>query len=237
MKIIEGSGKKKKLVVIVHLHGVEYFGTKLFNYFEKNIAGFPELKVIFANEEAAEKNIRFIDQDLNRSFPGNRNGNHEEKLAAAILDEINGYENLIDVHTTTSDLKMLPIIAKLTAQTKRLINLTDSREVMMVPNSDYSLIGNFNSSISIEFNEHYADENGLSDLLKIIADLSAGKKHKSISRKVFAVDGKIPMSLVLPKTAKNFEHFGDLGYLLLLFEKYYSDYQGFYAKSFESIVI
>lgn len=59
------------------------------------------LKLVYANTRAAEKGQKYIDQDLNRSFPGAEEGCYEERLAARIVDELEGMK-VLDLHTTAS---------------------------------------------------------------------------------------------------------------------------------------
>ena len=57
---------------------------------------------VIANEEAAEQGKRYLDTDLNRSFPGDQESNaHEERLAAELVEEIGDCTTLA-LHSTQS---------------------------------------------------------------------------------------------------------------------------------------
>lgn len=104
MKIEQFGPKKKLFNIIVGTHGDEGSPIKGFymlkKYLEKeNIKkGF---NVIIADEEAVGSGKRFIDTDLNRSFPGNILGNHEEKLANKLVLETSKVKFNFDFHSTT----------------------------------------------------------------------------------------------------------------------------------------
>ena len=81
----------KNLVLICCLHGNEGYGLEVC----KRQSLFP---FILANKRALKENKRYIDSDLNRVFPGNKQGNHEERLAVEILDQIKSFDYVIDLH-------------------------------------------------------------------------------------------------------------------------------------------
>lgn len=237
MKITKNENDQKRIAIITHLHGNEHFGKRLFEHFSRSINKYLGVLIVIANEEAMERDKRYIDQDLNRSFPGKKDGNHEEKLAKEILDLVKDYRYVIDIHTTTSEVKVVPIIAKLDEDTKALVNLTGSEEVIIMEKNKSSLIGNLKSAISLELNEAYAAECGIEVIEEYIDRLLNDTTKKPIGRKLFTTKGTIPLAFELPTKAKNFEYLEGLGYPYLLFEKNYTEYQGFFAESIQTEII
>jgi predicted deacylase len=68
------------------------------------------VKVIIANERALDRDVRYIDADLNRVFPGDFTAEaHEQRLAAALLDELRGCRTLA-LHATQSTAKPFAIV-------------------------------------------------------------------------------------------------------------------------------
>ncbi|OGZ11452.1 MAG: hypothetical protein A2942_04360 [Candidatus Lloydbacteria bacterium RIFCSPLOWO2_01_FULL_50_20] len=63
--------------------------------------GHKGLDFVLGNPKAYERNIRFIDRDLNASF-GVSDSSYESGRATEILNEINGGDVVIDFHTTTA---------------------------------------------------------------------------------------------------------------------------------------
>ena len=219
------------ILIIGCQHGDEKLGQKVIDRFTGE--GYEGVSFILANEKAAECNVRFIDQDLNRSFPGNPNGNYEEQRAAQILPAIQSADIVIDIHTTTSEVKMVPIIASLTSEIEKVINLTTAMEIVVMGDEAVkrSLIGHADVGISLEFGLTYSQtEDAMSEVQGIIEGLIAHKKCAQRERKIFYVSGKIPLDRKLPKDARNFEALDPDGiFPFLLHEKSYKDFQGFYA--------
>lgn len=235
MKVIQGRGSETaKITIVCCLHGDEIFGIKVFNFFSKHIANYQRLKLILANEPAIKARKRFIDQDLNRSFPGSKVGNKESRLARELMKAIGKTEYLLDIHTTTSDIKMTPIIASFTKRVQNIINFCASHEVAYIkkPLAEKSLIGQYAGSASLEFNERYAKKNiALKEIKYLVDSLLANKKTKPKKRSVFHIDGAISKNVPLPKSVANFKLIPELGvYPFLLYEKSYKDIHAFSAK-------
>jgi succinylglutamate desuccinylase len=60
------------------------------------------VKLIVANEEALEEGVRYLEEDLNRAFPGDPDADtHEGRLAHELLREIRGCD-ILSLHSTQS---------------------------------------------------------------------------------------------------------------------------------------
>jgi succinylglutamate desuccinylase len=60
------------------------------------------VKLIVANEKARARGVRYVDEDLNRAFPGSPDAEtHEGRLAHDLLGEIRGCE-ILSLHSTQS---------------------------------------------------------------------------------------------------------------------------------------
>lgn len=89
-----------KILVIGGLHGNEPLGLGVCAKLEK--ADLPYVDVLYGNPEAIRRSARYIDEDLNRSFPGNPKGSLEQRRAAEIIKRVKGYDIVIDFHNTHS---------------------------------------------------------------------------------------------------------------------------------------
>jgi hypothetical protein len=240
MKVIKAIGKAK-VSVICCVHGDEPFGAKVFEFYSSRVNKIEGLQLILANEEALAKGDRFVDTDLNRCFPGKREGNNEERLAHSIIDLLQGSQYVIDVHTTTSDIAMTPIVANLGAGVKRIINLCTSVEVVEMDKgiTEISLIGSVLSGVSLEFNEKYAKtDQAFEEVRSTIDGLLSRSSRNKIVRQIYQIDRIISLDTVLPKDAVNFTYIKSLGiYPFLLGEKAYMDFQGFAAKKARQLTI
>lgn len=101
VKVI-GDGEPEYAVIGL-LHGDEPCGKKAIEKFLSEKRDFRKtVKFIIANERAFEQDKRFLEADLNRSFPGDaESSKYEERLAAEIMDEIKGLK-VFDMHSTRS---------------------------------------------------------------------------------------------------------------------------------------
>ena len=101
---VEKLGEGEPEVAIVgSIHGDEPCGKKAIERFiQSDIAVEKPVKFIIANEKALEKDTRYVEKDLNRSFPGDISSEvHEERLAARILEQVEGM-NVLSIHSTKS---------------------------------------------------------------------------------------------------------------------------------------
>jgi predicted deacylase len=100
------------VAVVGGIHGDEPCGPAAV---ERLLAAPPDLrapvKLVVANEEALERGVRFVDADLNRSFPGDAGSDaHEERLAAALADELADCVTLA-LHSTRSGPEPFAVVA------------------------------------------------------------------------------------------------------------------------------
>ena len=222
------------VTVVCCLHGDEVFGFKVFRYLHKNISDFPGLKIILANEAALRARKRFIRQDLNRVFPGKSRGVYEEVLASQIMKEIGQTKYLLDIHTTTADIKMTPIVANFNKKIKKIINLSNSEEVAKMKRAftKKSLIGQFDNAVSLEFNNYYARQKGvLGQVVQMVRGLLVDEKKSKKQRKVFFVNNVITKEEPVPTNVKNFIKYKNV-YPFLLREKAYKNINGFSARRY-----
>ncbi|AQL44042.1 succinylglutamate desuccinylase [Halorientalis sp. IM1011] len=60
------------------------------------------VKFVIANEKAQEQDVRYVDEDLNRAFPGNPDGDtHESRLAHELSMEVSDCQ-ILALHSTQS---------------------------------------------------------------------------------------------------------------------------------------
>jgi len=143
--------KKKKIAIIGAVHGNEKVGVTVIEKLGGQVFG------IIANEGAYRNNVRFIDQDLNRSFPGKAEGNHEEKLAFHLSQVIKNFDYLIDLHSFSFEGDPFAILTKRSKAHFQLVRKLGIRKVvLMSPElaSGRSLIDHCPCGVSIEVGKH-----------------------------------------------------------------------------------
>ena len=103
MQVFTKGEGEPEITIVGSVHGDEPAGkTAIKNFLEKDLKYNRPVKFVIANEEALEENVRFLDTDLNRSFPGNpESESHEERLASELMEEIKDTK-VLDIHTTRS---------------------------------------------------------------------------------------------------------------------------------------
>lgn len=92
-----------EIAVVGGIHGDEPCGV---NAIEEVLAAEPDVQrpvaFVIANEEAFDAGERYLEEDLNRAFPGDENGpTHESRLAAKIGREL-GACTTLSMHSTQS---------------------------------------------------------------------------------------------------------------------------------------
>jgi succinylglutamate desuccinylase len=92
-----------EVAVVGSVHGDEPCGA---HAVERLLADPPDVerpvKLVVANEEALDRGVRYVDEDLNRAFPGAPDADtHEGRLAHALLRELEGCTTF-SIHSTQS---------------------------------------------------------------------------------------------------------------------------------------
>lgn len=100
----------KNILFIGCTHGDEQVGKYVFDQYPCGKNEFFGWKSIIGNPEAMMLNTRFIETDLNRSFPGDPNGTYEERRAHQLIPHLNQADLVIDIHqsySTTPDFMIV----------------------------------------------------------------------------------------------------------------------------------
>lgn len=125
MKKISFGTDSPTVTIIGGIHGDEPSGKIIVNMLrdylsDKNLLG--TVNLIIANEKALKKDKRYIETDVNRSFPGDKNSNiYEERLAARILNEISSSHAVLALHSTNSSPPPFAIYSRNTEVNRKSI--------------------------------------------------------------------------------------------------------------------
>ncbi|MGN0612980.1 MAG: M14 family metallopeptidase [Porcipelethomonas sp.] len=109
----------KRICVVTGIHGDElegqYLAWLLANHLNENIGClngtvdiYPALNPM--GIDSITRGIPLFDLDMNRVFPGSKNGTMMETVCSAIVDDISGADICIDVHSSNIFLKEIPQI-------------------------------------------------------------------------------------------------------------------------------
>lgn len=161
----------KKLLIIISTHGNEAIGMdavkklkekKLNKYFD----------VLIANPKALKQNTRFIDCDLNRYYPGEKNSTiYEKRKAYENLKIARQYKYIIDIHEASKGMDDFVIIPREKLGNKFPIEFIDLEKVLLWPEPKGSISELLDNAIELEFGSKNRDRNNMSlKAMKIIED-------------------------------------------------------------------
>ncbi len=106
-----------RVAIVSGTHGDELEGQYICYEVARRIAEQPEHMVGIVDIypalnplgiDLASKALPVIDMDLNRMFPGSRDGNAMEQIAAAVVDDLIGADLCIDVHSSDIFVQEIP---------------------------------------------------------------------------------------------------------------------------------
>lgn len=129
----------QKILFVVASHGDEPIGLNAVKELKK-LKNISKFDYIIANPQALKKNVRFIDSDLNRIYPGKLKGNNEERIADRILKYVQrkNYDCVVDLHGTISRTGVFAIITKLNKKTLKLALMFGVNKIVIWPESGES---------------------------------------------------------------------------------------------------
>jgi predicted deacylase len=84
------------------------------------------------NPEALRLGKRFVESDLNRSFPGSENGTYEEQIAFYMMKYISLFDYVVDIHSTVSGIDNCIIIEDNSPETNRLISACHNCDTILL---------------------------------------------------------------------------------------------------------
>lgn len=134
MKVEEVGDEEPEYVVVGLTHGDEPCGKKAIERVLSEDLEFKKpVKFVLANEEAFEAGERFLEADLNRSFPGNSESDlYEERLASKVMKEIEG-KKVLDIHSTNSQREPFATFSNLNETTAKLLRSTGVENAVLFP--------------------------------------------------------------------------------------------------------
>lgn len=258
-------GRGGKIILVIGcLHGHELIGKRVIEELRRLSISGGTLITVIANTRAIKAGKRFIDQDLNRSFPGSPQGNYEERLASALMPLLNKADVVIDIHSTTVGLTSSIILTKVNKSIRELLLTFNPKRVIVMEKKvgKTALTGHCRTGLSFEYGADKSErayKETLKDIVSILDGygVSTGKKKTSLrispQTEYFESVGSLvrPAGFRLKKTIKNFalvkkgEVVAQKGsetqkalhdfYPFLFREKSYKEIWGFMAKKVKSI--
>jgi predicted deacylase len=196
MQVYKRGDGEPEYTVIGSIHGDEPAGKKAIEGFLEEDREFREaVQFVVANEEALAEKTRFLEADLNRSFPGDPEGSHEERLAAELLKTVKN-TTVLDLHTTRSYPLPFATCSDLNDRIRDLLASAGVKNVAYFPGEDGELNEHVDG-ITVETGfqgTEMAAENALGVIKNFLAaqgviDGSFGKSDPNIFRQTGTVEG------------------------------------------------
>ncbi|MDD6812327.1 MAG: M14 family metallopeptidase [Lachnospiraceae bacterium] len=134
----EVSGRKKRISIVTGVHGDELEGQYVcFELMQRIEAEKEKLTGIVdiypamnpLGIDSITRGIPAFDLDMNRLFPGNREGNMTEYIAAKIVEDIKGSSVCIDIHASNIYLTEIPQIRINELHKEKLVPLASKTNV------------------------------------------------------------------------------------------------------------
>lgn len=143
--------KDKKLLLIAATHGDEKIGVEVIE--RLNNKGYQEqFDYLIANPKALRKNIRFIEADLNRSYPGEKTSPfYEKRKAYDNLKLAKKYRYIIDIHETDGGISDFIIIPKEKISGLFPLQFIDLKKAVLWPNPKGPISQVLDNAIELEF--------------------------------------------------------------------------------------
>ncbi|WP_135828833.1 M14 family metallopeptidase [Halorussus halobius] len=103
MRVEQLGDGRPRVAVVAAIHGDEPCGVRAMErLLEDPPAVDRPVKFVVANERALDRGVRYVDEDLNRAFPGDPDADtHEGRLAAELVAEIRDC-TVLSLHSTRS---------------------------------------------------------------------------------------------------------------------------------------
>ena len=111
------NGEEKRICIVTGIHGDELEGQyvcyKLIKEIQENIESLNGIVDIYPalnplGIDSVHRGMPTFDLDMNRIFPGSENGAMAEHVASKIIEDIDGADMCIDLHSSNIFLREIP---------------------------------------------------------------------------------------------------------------------------------
>lgn len=190
----------KKLLIIAATHGNEKIGVEIINELKKrNLNKFFDF--LIANPEAERKNVRFLDADLNRSYPGKENSKfYEERKAFKNLEIAKKYKFIIDIHEASEGKDDFIIIPREEISDLFPLQFINLEKILLWPNPKGPISQVLENSIEIEFGAKNRNRKRMilkgvlimENFINKIKEVDLHESAKEARKEIYYVYGFIP---------------------------------------------
>jgi len=201
------------LTLTAAMHGDEDVGVHILDTLRKTVE--PEngtLRLIIANPPALFQGVRFLSEDLNRSFAGSSISNSSEaRLAPQILEMVKRSDCVVDIHSTSTISEAFAIVGRRNENRLLLAEIAGFKNIVLFEGrSTRAMVDNVVCGIGLELGLHgskYAYEEGLRAANNILEGLGMSKSsYPKEDIEYFEIFGSFPnISHSVVLRVRNFE--------------------------------
>ncbi|MCK4635884.1 MAG: succinylglutamate desuccinylase/aspartoacylase family protein [Candidatus Moranbacteria bacterium] len=142
---------KKDILLISSTHGNEKIGLEVIEKLKKEKLD-KYFDYIIANPKANKQDKRFLDKDLNRSYPGKKESKfYEEKVAYKNFQIAKKYKYVIDIHEAEKGINDFVIVARDSLNDKFPYKKINLKNILLWSDPKGSLCGEIDNAIELEF--------------------------------------------------------------------------------------
>jgi succinylglutamate desuccinylase len=161
---------KKQILLILATHGDEKIGLETVKILE-NCSLEKYFDILIANPKACKNNKRFIDVDLNRSYPGNlKSDKYEQKIAAENLLVAKKYKYVIDIHEASQGTDDFIIVPRKELSKQFPLKYINLETVLLWPDPRGPLGQVLKNAVELEFGSKNRNRNMMANKCAMILD-------------------------------------------------------------------
>lgn len=187
------------LTLTAAMHGDEDVGAYVLDALRKSVEPTNgTLRLIIANPPALFQGVRFLSEDLNRSFAGSSLDNSSEaRLAPQILEMVKDSDYTVDIHSTSTVSEAFAIVGRRNENRLRLAEIAGLKNIVLFEGeSTRAMVDNVACGIGLELGLHeseYAYEEGLRAVNNILEGLGMSKSSSlKENAEFFEIFGSLP---------------------------------------------
>jgi len=198
---------KKKILLIVATHGDEKIGLEVIERL-KNKKFDKYFDFLIGNPKALAKNLRFVEADLNRSYPGIKDSPcYEKRIAFENLLLAKKYQYVIDIHEASHGINNFIIIPKKRLPKSFRVSLINVGTVLLWPDPKGPLSQVIENAVELEFGMRNKERAKIikaaeNSIVWFIKNIYQRDKKKKIRQKLYYVYGKLMKKEVSEGTDK-----------------------------------
>ncbi len=207
-------GSHPRVYVNACTHGNERVGARILESLQTISLLKGTLVTNIAHKEAFALGKRYIDQDLNRVFPGKPDGDTEERLAHELLPLIQAADIVLDIHSTESGRHESLIVTKIDESTQNMLDFVNPKRVLIMSISgNHALISSAKIGIAFEYGSDQSEstyQETLRGIMSILIGLGMVKGRLRRKRRIseyYEVSQTLekPVGFAIEKTIQNFK--------------------------------